>query len=207
MSRPSQWQVKLIEAFQDRESLFFISEFMPGGTLADLPYRECFINDSSSSGRMEEGIELNFEERGLPERVVKFYIAEVILALEELHGLGFIHRDLKPANVLLNASGHVRLGDFGSAGRRGPNGLVRSQGAIGTADYVAPEVLAGQSSRQGIEHGPEVDIWGLGITLYELLTGVQPFYDQSLLHTYNRIQNHKVGERGFQLIDNMVLFL
>ena len=76
----------------------------------------------------------------VPEDWARFYIAEVVLALDAIHSMGFIHRDVKPDNMLLDASGHLKLADFGTCMKMDTDGLVRSETAVGTPDYISPEV-------------------------------------------------------------------
>ena len=81
-----------------------------------------------------------FEDR-LPEDMAKFYIAEMVLAIDSIHNLRYVHRDIKPDNVLLDANGHIRLADFGSCLRLAEDGTVQSNVAVGTPDYISPEIL------------------------------------------------------------------
>ena len=81
-----------------------------------------------------------FEDR-LPEDMAKFYICEMVLAIDSIHSLRYVHRDIKPDNVLLDAKGHIRLADFGSCLRLAPDGTVQSNVAVGTPDYISPEIL------------------------------------------------------------------
>lgn len=97
-----------------------------------------------------------FEVR-LPENMAKFYIAEMILAIDSVHKLGYVHRfafsqtlfycdfnyfsDIKPDNILLDINGHIRLGDFGSCLKQCEDGTVNATAAVGTPDYISPEVL------------------------------------------------------------------
>lgn len=116
----SQWLTSLQYAFQDSTQLFFVMEYHAGGDLLGLLYRQ--------GGT-------------LPESASTFYVAEVFLALVDLHAMGFVHRDIKPDNILLDRCGHIKLADFGSAARLNDKGMVTEGPPVGTPDYIAPEVL------------------------------------------------------------------
>lgn len=116
----SQWLTSLKYAFQDEICLYFVMDYQPGGDLFGLLLRE--------GGT-------------IPESAAIFYLGEILLALNDLHEMGFVHRDLKPDNVLLDRCGHIKLADFGSAAKLNENGFVSYGFPVGTPDYVAPEVL------------------------------------------------------------------
>lgn len=122
----------------------------------------------------------------------KFYAAEIILAIECLHSHNIVYRDLKPENVLLDSDGHIRLTDFGLAKDGVANydipdkDLHLTRTFCGTPEYLAPEMIA------RVGYGLCVDWWSLGTLLYEMLTGLPPFYDQNIHIMYEKIVRAKL---------------
>ncbi|ELR14878.1 protein kinase domain containing protein [Acanthamoeba castellanii str. Neff] len=123
------------------------------------------------------------KERRFDEDKVRFYAAEITLALEHLHSLGIIYRDLKPENVLLESTGHIRLTDFGlsKAGLQATKGKTTT--FCGTPEYLAPEVIKGTS------YSYEIDWWSLGTIMYEMFTSQPPFACRNQSQMYQRILN------------------
>jgi serine/threonine protein kinase len=157
--------MKLHYAFQSQEKLYLVLDYCPGG--------ELFFHLS--------------RYRRFPERVARFYAAELTTAIGHLHSVGIIYRDLKPENVLLDADGHVKLGDFGLAKDGIDSPTKGATSMCGTPEYMAPEVLCQKG------HGFTVDWWGLGMLTYEVSEGQRtewPFNWSARVENYQ----HQHGE-------------
>jgi serine/threonine protein kinase len=154
--------VRLNMAFQTKNKLYFVLDYCAGGELF-----------------------FHFDEyKRFPEYLARFYAAEIILAISHIHSLKIIYRDLKLENVLLDATGHVQLTDFGLAKE---NIHCSSSGAktfCGTPEYLAPEIL----DRRKEGYGHAVDWWSLGVLVYEMLTGSQPFSGKDRNELFKNIQ-------------------
>lgn len=152
--------VGLNMAFQSKDKLYFVLDYCAGG--------ELFFH----LGKLGK----------FPEPRACFYAAEIVLAISCVHELDIIYRDLKPENVLLDAKGHVRLTDFGLSKEGISNSSSGANSFCGTPEYLAPEIL----NRQG--HGRAVDWWSLGALLYEMLTGLPPFYCRDREKLFEKIR-------------------
>lgn len=176
--------VKMHYAFKTPHTLFFVLEYAPGG---DLLFR---LNKC----------------RTFSEDVAQFYCAEICLALEHMHSKDILYRDLKPENVLLDAEGHIKLVDFGLAREHVSSATTGAKSFAGTEQYLAPEIL------DGCEYGFAVDWWALGMVLFEMLTGLPPWYtynDRDTLFASIRYAPLKfprtIARRSAQFIQNLLI--
>lgn len=182
-SLESPFLVGLKFSFQTDTELYLVTDFKSGG--------ELFWH-------------LQRETRFTEERA-RFYIAELVLALEHLHKYDIVYRDLKPENILLDATGHVALCDFGLSKPDLPSGQLTNT-FCGTTEYLAPEVLLD-------DHGYSklVDFWSLGVLLFEMCCGWSPFYAEDTQQMYKNICFGKIrfprgviGEDGKQFVKGLL---
>ncbi|XP_055492956.1 LOW QUALITY PROTEIN: serine/threonine-protein kinase LATS2 [Leucoraja erinacea] len=203
----NEWVVKLYYSFQDKDSLYFVMDYIPGGDMMSLLIRM--------------GV--------FPESLARFYIGELTLAIESVHKMGFIHRDIKPDNILIDLDGHIKLTDFGlctgfrwthdskyyqkgtharqdsmepsdlwgdlsdckcgdrlktlerRAARQHQRCLAHS--LVGTPNYIAPEVLVRKGYTQ------LCDWWSVGVILFEMLVGQPPFLAPTPAETQIKVIN------------------
>ncbi|KAJ7905036.1 kinase-like domain-containing protein [Mycena leptocephala] len=133
-------------SFQNPDKLYLVMSFVNGGELFYHLQREGKFDQDRS----------------------RFYAAELLCALEHLHGFNVVYRDLKPENILLDYTGHIAL-------------VISTNTFCGTPEYIAPELLESQG------YTKTVDWWTLGVLLYEMMTGLPPFYDENVNTMYQRI--------------------
>ena len=179
----SPWIVDLKASFQEDDYLYLVMEFLPGGDLMSLLIKKDIFTEDEA----------------------RFYIAELILSIEEIHKLDCIHRDIKPDNVLIDKTGHVKLSDFGLAkisekifdhgnnnsnnsnngnsSDNKPTHQKKNYSCVGTAYYVAPEVL----NKKG--YGAEIDWWSVGAIFFEMLVGYAPFCSKDTSEVCYKIVN------------------
>ena len=191
MNNNNIWQTKLNYSFIEGDYLYYIIDYCPGGDL--LHYID--------------------SKENLTEKEAKFYIAELILGVDNLHKNNCIHRDIKPENIFIDKYGHLKIGDFGLSilsnnimypytykwkdnndeknseknDIKNINNLKKIIGftKVGSLLYIAPEVLENKS------YGEEVDWWSVGIIFYEMLVGFTPFFEGTQYEIIEKIKNFK----------------
>jgi len=151
-------------SFQTPSDLYLVTDYMSGGEL---------FWHLQKDGKFEE-------------KRAKFYIAELILAIQHLHENDIVYRDLKPENILLDANGHIALCDFGlSKANLTKNDTTNT--FCGTTEYLAPEVLLDEAG-----YTKMVDFWSLGVLVFEMCCGWSPFYAEDTQQMYKNIAFGKV---------------
>ncbi|XP_062542403.1 3-phosphoinositide-dependent protein kinase 1-like [Armigeres subalbatus] len=171
--------LKLFCTFQDSTKLFFVVKYAPNGTL----------------------LQLMDKVKQLDQISIRFYAAQILLAIEEMHAKNIIHRDLKPENILLDEDFHVLIGDFGSARiednkvqKEAQRSDLDNQGGpsrrgsfVGTAQYVSPEILRGKGSSESS------DLWSFGCILYQMMSGIPPFQGANDYLIFQKINNMEIS--------------
>lgn len=139
--------VKIYSFVETPNTLYFVLEFVEHGSLAGL-----------------------LKKFGVfPEQLIASYTAQILQGLKYLHGEGIIHRDIKGDNILITKDGKVKLADFGTA--KLEDAEKKTQTVVGTPYWMAPEVIEMSAC------GPTSDIWSVGCTVIELLTGAPPYFE------------------------------
>ncbi|KAJ2800441.1 serine/threonine protein kinase, partial [Coemansia helicoidea] len=152
--------VRLHYAFQDSQSLYFII-------------------DMASNGELLAWIR---KLGGLSEECARFYLAEIIEAVEYMHSENTLHRDIKPENILLGSDMHILVTDFGTAKMFKPDEVEqRARSFVGTAEYVSPELLTDKAADRNS------DLWAVGCVAYQLLTGRPPFKGTNEYQTFQKV--------------------
>ena len=172
----SDFIVNLKQVFQDKNYLYLVSQYVPGKDLAFL------------FKKMKRQFSLD---------MTRFYIAELILAVEDLHSQNIIHRDIKLENILLDSAGHIKLTDFGFSKLLKRKG--RTETLCGTPNYIAPEVVLNPTHDKGAYW------WSVGCLMYGMLEGNFPFdidlqVDINNIENINKIENEYKKVVGFQKI-------
>lgn len=179
--------VKLFYSFHDNHKLYLVLQYIPGGEL---------FYHLKENGNLEED-------------TVAFYAAEISCALKFLHSKGIVYRDLKPENCLLDEKGHLVLTDFGLSKKsvfentgNETDDITQLHSIIGTPEYCAPEILAGEPYTQNC------DWYSLGCLVYDMLTGKPPYTGENYKVILNKIRKDKNGAKiPFYLSDGMKDYL
>ena len=198
MNTNNVWQTKLNYSFIDGDYLYYIIDYCPGGDLYGYLRREPKKDTLTT----------------LTEDEAKFYIAEIILGVDNLHKNNCIHRDIKPENILIDKLGHLKIGDFGLSilsnnfiypytykwinsndqiycekddinNKENNTKKIIGFTKLGTLCYIAPEVLEKKC------YGEEIDWWSVGIVFYEMLIGYTPFFDELEEEIIKKVINFK----------------
>ncbi|KAJ2820248.1 3-phosphoinositide dependent protein kinase-1 [Coemansia erecta] len=154
--------VRLHYAFQDSQSLYFIIDMAANGELLSW-IRKPMLG-------------------GLSEECARFYLAEIITAVEYMHTERTLHRDIKPENILLGSDMHILVTDFGTAKTfKKDEADQRAHSFVGTAEYVSPELLTDKAADQNS------DLWAVGCIAFQLLTGRPPFKGSNEYQTFQKV--------------------
>ena len=149
--------------FQTTERLYFITPFIAGGDL---------FHKLKNDGFFKEDL-------------VKFYAAQIAIALQHLHDLDIAYRDLKPENILINDDGYLKLCDFGASVII--RGTEKKNDFAGSPEYASPEMITFEG------HTVMTDWWSLGILIYELLYGNTPFFNMDKNRMYDLINTGSIS--------------
>ncbi|MCO5568403.1 hypothetical protein L7F22_022102 [Adiantum nelumboides] len=153
--------VQLYEVMASKTKIYFVLEYVTGGELFNKIYRQ---------GKMQED-------------EARKYFQQLVAAVDYCHSRGVFHRDLKPENLLLDASGNLKVTDFGLSAvpqQCREDGLLHT--TCGTPNYVAPEVIVDKGY-----DGAKADLWSCGVILFILMAGYMPFEDRNLIKLYRKI--------------------
>jgi len=142
--------VKILNFLEDEQNIYLVMEFVRGETLAK---------------RLQKG-RLDLSE-------CQKIALEVLEALRFMHRQGMVHRDVKPSNIILTDDGHIKVTDFGIAKTPDSESLTKTGVQVGTVWYMSPEQIRGQHVDAA------ADIYALGVTLYQMVTGQVPFNSES----------------------------
>ena len=158
--------IKMFRTFQDYYTLYYMMELCEGG--------EMWAQTLSPDGA-RAGVPVHHS-------LARFWVAELVDAVEHVHACGLVHRDIKPENMMLTADGHVKLIDFGTAKDLVDTDLNGPE-FVGTPEFMAPEMVESKSTTSYA-----ADLWAVGIVAYQLVCGVGPYKAQSPYFSFLRIK-------------------
>ncbi|KAL7687181.1 putative GPCR kinase, pleckstrin domain, protein kinase-like domain superfamily [Plasmopara halstedii] len=162
-------------SFQSQSRVFLGMDYYSGGSLYT------HMNRFSNNKEHRVKIPLDLDR-------VKFYAAQIVLALSHLHACDIVYRDLKPDNIMIDVEGNIALVDFGLS-KTNVNQMSGARTMAGSPAYTAPELLKPKRSR---DYGKAVDWWCLGILLYEMLLAKRPFHHLNVSVLYKLIEKEPV---------------
>lgn len=154
--------VKLVDYLQSDNDHYIIYEYCNGGTLESLLKKEDFLS----------------EEKCL------YILYQILSAFCYLDSKNILHRDIKPSNILFH-NGQIKIADFGFC-KKVESDLDLTQSIVGSPLYMAPEILKGD------QHNGKVDVWSVGILIYEVLFGICPYEDYTVYRLLNKIENNEL---------------
>lgn len=175
----SPFHIKLINTYKSSKNLYILMEYAPGRNLKDQIERGKGITDSSHQGAMTR---------------VKFYAANLVLAMEHLHRKQITHRDLKPGNILIDNQGYIKVCDYGFSRWLPIGGKTRS--IAGTFNYLTPEQCL------DAEYDHSVDIWCIGITVYNMTYGSTPFEAPEGSKDWQKITMNNIQHKPLTFIES-----
>jgi serine/threonine protein kinase len=182
--------VRILDAGEDDGSPFLVMELLPGRTLHQvltalraLGRRPTGADLARELAGLPNALHLDLQARGSYHRAIAFVFAEAARGLHAAHRCSVVHRDLKPANLLLRPGGQPTWLDFGLAGHMQASGGASVRGVVGTPQYLAPEQI--RSDKMGRD--PRLDVYQLGVMLYEALTLQPAFQEEQRDQVYARI--------------------
>ncbi len=152
--------VQIYDEIEERGKLYLVMEYMQGKSLAQ-----------------------EIDAQPLEPRRAALYARDITSAIEAAHAVGFLHRDIKPSNVLLSATGEIKVTDFGLARATEQSSMSLTGEMLGTPAYMAPEQVHGHRGAVDVR----ADVYGIGATLYEMLTGRPPFVGSSTAETLQQV--------------------
>ncbi len=152
--------VQIYDVIEELGKLFLVMEYMPGKSLTQ-----------------------EIASQPLEPRRAALYARDITSAIEAAHAAGFLHRDIKPSNVLLSATREIKVTDFGLARATEQSSMSMSGEMLGTPAYMAPEQVRGNRGAVDVR----ADLYGIGATLYEMLTGRPPFVGSSTAETLQQV--------------------
>ena len=194
----SPFHIKLLNTYKSAKNLYILMEYAPGRNLKDQVDRQHGLSDdylSDTPSRALDGSQPSGPGADpRPISRVKFYAANLVLALKHLHCRQIVHRDIKPSNLLIDEQGYLKVCDYGFARWLPADGRTRS--IAGTYNYLTPEQCLDD------DYGHEVDLWCLGITVYNMTYGCTPFEAAEGTADWQKVTMDNIQHKKIRFLDN-----